>query len=111
MGNYRTTPGTSASTLTTLPIEQRHWPIQYANDEGTVGVQAIPINYTELYNLKGRLLTLVDATFTDPEQRKAHKTMVWHTLQDWMRDLENGAGTDAERNGALHAKAREAQQN
>ena len=54
------------------------------------GSIAYPINWNELYNLKGRLLTLVDATFTDPQQRKAHKDIVWQTLRAWMEDIENG---------------------
>lgn len=79
---------TSSSTLTQLPYDQRHWAIQYANEDGSVGETRYPINYDELYNLKGRLLTLADATFVDPQQRKAFKDLTWQTLQAWMSTIE-----------------------
>lgn len=93
--------GVVMSEATRLPLERRHEAIKYG-DENCVMV-AYPINYDELYNLKGRLLTLVDATFTDPQQRKAQKDLVWLTLRDWMEDVSSGAAaqppvhlTDAE---------------
>ena len=79
---------TSAGTLTQLPYEQRDWPIDYRNPEGTIGERKYPINYEEVYNLKGRLLTLIDATFTDPAQRKAFKDVAWQTVRSWMEDIE-----------------------
>lgn len=82
----------TSSTLTRLPYEQRHWQLQYTNDDGTLGCTACPINYEEVYNLKGRLLTLVDATFQDPQQRKAFKDLVWQSLKGWFDDIER-AGT------------------
>lgn len=82
---------TSSSTLTRLPYEQRHWQLQYTNEDGTVGCTAVPINYDEVYNLKGRLLTLVDATFQDLQQRKAFKDLVWATLRAWYEDVERDA--------------------
>lgn len=85
-----TTPtftGVSQSTggIPTLPTALRHSVIAFQDGDGR-REEAHAINYTELYNLKGRLLTLVDATFTDPEQRAAHKTLVWRTLTGWMED-------------------------
>lgn len=80
-----------SNSLTQLPIEQRTEAIQYVSADGSHGETRYPINYEELYNLKGRLLTLIDATFTDQQQRKAHKDVVWQTLQSWMRDIESAA--------------------
>jgi hypothetical protein len=82
---------TRTNTLPRLPYDQRHWPISFVTDDETAGEIRYPINYEELYNLKGRLLTLIDATFTDPEQRKAHKDIVWQTLRAWMEDIEHAA--------------------
>lgn len=75
----------------TLSPDHRHAGIRFESPDGSVGEIAYPINYDELYNLKGRLLTLVDATFTDPAQRKAFKDMVWQTLRGWMEDVEQAA--------------------
>lgn len=81
-----------SSTRTRLPYEERYSAIEYVNEaingDGAVGETRYPINYEELYNLKGRLLTLVDATYTDPQQRKAQKNLVWQTLRAWMEDIE-----------------------
>lgn len=76
------------------PVEERYRPIQFETADGTVGYRAYPINYEELYNLKGRLLTVIDATFSDPMQRKAQKNVVWQTLQAWMHDIERAAGEE-----------------
>jgi hypothetical protein len=86
------TTSTSTNTLVRRPIAERHWPIQFDNADGTASCCACPINYDELYNLKGRLLTLIDATNGDQQQRKALKDLVWQTLQHWMKDIERSAG-------------------
>ena len=45
------------------------------------------ISYEAIQKLEGKLLTLVDATFTDKEQRKAQKTSVRRTIWfDWVKD-------------------------
>lgn len=49
----------------------------------------IKINYTEIYDLVGKLLTFVDATFQDKEQRKAMKTLIKHTVYDWYELIES----------------------
>lgn len=86
------TPNTTGTVMAPrLPAHQRHSLLQFIHDSGQV-VEAYPINYEEVYNLKGRLLTLVDATFADPEQRRAHKTLVWGVLQDWMKDIVARSG-------------------
>lgn len=82
---------TTSSILTQLPLDQKRTAIQYVSADGSTGETRYPVNYEELYNLKGRLLTLMDATFTDREQRKAMKDMVWQTLQAWMKDIETEA--------------------
>lgn len=48
--------------------------------------------WTTVSCLKGRLLTLIDATFTDPQQRKAQKDVVWQVLRSWMESIEAAAG-------------------
>lgn len=50
------------------------------------------INFDEIYNLKGRLLTIVDAAVSDPEQRKAQKDLVWRALREWAEDLFDREG-------------------
>ena len=51
-------------------------------------------------NIEGQLLTLVDATFQDPEQRKAQKDMirkiVWGWNQEWVNQdtLEHNRATN-----------------
>lgn len=53
------------------------------------------INYRELDDLTGKLLTLCDATFTDPVQRKAFKDRVKGDLRDWMQGIMREAQYDA----------------
>jgi hypothetical protein len=88
---YPSSPGTSTGAARILPIEERYWPLHFEGVAGSVGCTAYPINYEEVYNLKGRLLTLVDAMFADPAQRKAFKDLVWNTLRDWMENVEHAA--------------------
>lgn len=47
----------------------------------------VQINYNDSYNLLGRLLTYVDATYSVKEQREAHKGIVKRTVKEWMVDL------------------------
>jgi hypothetical protein len=83
---FTMTSTTSSGATPVLSLDHRNGPLRF--EDGSRGEVAYPINYTELYNLKGRLLTLIDATFTDPQQRKAHKDVVWQTLKAWMDDIE-----------------------
>lgn len=48
---------------------------------------AVKITYEESGYLLGRLLTLVDATFQDQNQREAHKSLVRREVKDWMVNL------------------------
>jgi hypothetical protein len=83
---------TSSGAVITRPYDERNRAIEFTTPDGTAGCRAYPINYDEVYNLKGRLLTLIDATNGDPRQRKALKDLVWQTLQHWMGDIEQAAG-------------------
>lgn len=46
------------------------------------------LNWDELNELIGQLLTYVDATYTDLEQRKAHKSIVKNLVRDWYYSCE-----------------------
>jgi hypothetical protein len=95
-GAVHTGYGSSSGAIPVLAYEHRHGPLRFEKGDGHV-VEAYPINYDELLNLKGRLLTLADATFTDPEQRKAHKDLIWQALKAWMQTtVEAGRGTTVE---------------
>lgn len=83
---------TSTGMTPKLAYVHRYGSIQFEDDGANHGGTAFPINYEELYNLKGRLLTLIDATFTDAEQRKAQKDLVWQALRAWMDDIESRGG-------------------
>lgn len=72
-----------------IVIPQKYVVLEFNLVDGHAQSCAYPINFDEVYNLKGRLLTLVDATFNDREQRKAFKDMVWSTLREWMEDHVN----------------------
>jgi len=55
---------------------------------GSTGPYLIDQNLTiiipgDIDNLVARLLTHVDATFTDKEQREAHKKLLRHVAWDW----------------------------
>lgn len=46
------------------------------------------INFDELDSLVGQLLTYVDATYTDLEQRKAHKSIIKNIARSWYYECE-----------------------
>ncbi len=48
---------------------------------GSDVLPVVPLEYTN--NLTGRLLTIIDATFSDPEQRKAMKDLFSQSLWSW----------------------------
>lgn len=52
---------------------------------------SIIVDYHDLSSLMGKLLTYVEATYVDPEQRKAHKDLVRQTVWDWEKDLRSRA--------------------
>lgn len=49
------------------------------------------LTHADLDNLTGKLLTYVDATYADAEQRKAHKGIVRDTLWSWFKDRTNNS--------------------
>jgi hypothetical protein len=52
---------------------------------------SVVIRYEDFRRLQGRLLTYIDATFNDPEQRKAHKDILKSNLYDWEKELHDRA--------------------
>lgn len=53
------------------------------------------LNWSEFDNLVGRLLTLADATFADPIQRKAFKDLLRQHVKEWVTDCIMDAASDA----------------
>jgi hypothetical protein len=51
----------------------------------------IGINNDDSNHLLGRMLTLADATFVDPIQRKAQKDMIRQHFREWLTMIENSA--------------------
>jgi hypothetical protein len=47
---------TSSGAVITRPYDERNRAIEFTDPTGNTGCRAYPINYDELYNLKGRLL-------------------------------------------------------
>lgn len=52
---------------------------------------AIILDSQDFSSILGKLLTYVDATYTDPEQRKAHKDLIKQTLWGWEHELRERA--------------------
>lgn len=53
------------------------------------------LNWKEFNALLARLLDLVDATFTDKEQREAQKRLVKHAVKEWVAAIVTDAAADA----------------
>lgn len=49
------------------------------------------INWDELRDLEGKLLTYIDATFIDKEQREAQKSLVRNLIREWYRHHESNS--------------------
>lgn len=49
------------------------------------------LEHNDVSSLVGQLLTYIDATFTDPEQRKAHKDIVKEKVYGWHQSLRERA--------------------
>lgn len=49
------------------------------------------LKYRSVQKLVGELLTYVEATYTDPEQRKAHKDIVNKLVWDWQHSNDRNA--------------------
>lgn len=65
----------------------------------TEGVKCM-INFEEVDTLVGRLLTYIDATFTDTIQRKAQKDLVKQTVRGWYDDLQADQFPELDRFGS-----------
>lgn len=50
-------------------------------------VNATIIGYQDVQRLVGKLLTYIDATYTDQEQRKAHKDLVKESVHGWHEEM------------------------
>ncbi len=62
--------------------------------KGYIIDQVFPtLDQRDIDNLVGKLLTYVDATFTDVEQRKAHKDILRSSLWDWF-ELKHKSARD-----------------
>jgi len=45
------------------------------------------LQYEEIRRIEGQMLTIIDASFTDKEQREAVKSLVRSNIWDWARNL------------------------
>lgn len=54
-------------------------------------IPALMVTYDDGRTLEGKLLTYIDATFTDPEQRKAHKDIIRQTLHEHNESIRTRA--------------------
>jgi hypothetical protein len=50
---------------------------------------ALVLNHQDVHSLVGKLLTYIDATFTDQEQRKAQKDIIREKVYTWHQDLRS----------------------
>lgn len=66
-----------------------------ASEKLAHGRELYGVNWVEFDNLVGRLLTLADATFTDPTQRKAYKDLTRQHVKEWVQDIMLEAARDA----------------
>lgn len=48
---------------------------------------ALIIDYKDIDRIMGKLLTYVEATYSDGEQRKAHKDIVRGLVRDWVQEV------------------------
>lgn len=53
-------------------------------------ITRVKIEVSELSNLEGRMLTIVDASISDPVQRKAMKDIVSQSVWTWGMDYHYG---------------------
>ena len=81
-----------------MEIPRKHIILRWKDErlQGSDGVgysEGYPINHEDLGNLRGRLLTLIEASTSDPEQRKATKDVVSQILRAWLNDIERDCGS------------------
>jgi hypothetical protein len=61
--------------------------VEVKEDQMPDGRVTVAINYVEVRNLVGRLLTLNDAANVDPVRREATKTLLKQTVYGWLDDM------------------------
>lgn len=70
-------------------------------------INAAIVEYKDDQNLVGKLLTYIDATFTDVEQRKAHKDIVKGIVYGWAQDIRTRAVQTVDSHSGSKASSRE----
>ena len=87
----------AAGTRIALSVGGRLIKIEQLGSDGepATGEERYGVNWTDFDQLTGRLLTLCDATFTDPVQRKAFKDMVRQHIKEWVNGIAVDAAADA----------------
>ena len=55
--------------------------------EESIVIDSVEINFADVNYLVGKLLTYVDATYQDKEQREAHKQIVKNICYFWTDEL------------------------
>ena len=80
---------TDKDIITIQALDDGGFKLEVKNVDGTVwgGNYYGLVHYGQLQNLEGKILTLIDATFTDKEQRKAAKDIFRRTF--WFDWVEN----------------------
>jgi len=80
---------TDKDIITISALEDGGFKMECKNPDGTEwgGDYYGLIHYNSLQNLEGKMLTLIDATFTDKDQRKATKDVFKRTFwSDWVEN-------------------------
>lgn len=68
-------------------IAARCYSPEQSSDVPSGDVNATIWDYNDESRLVGKLLTYIDATYTDPEQRKAHKDIVKELVYGYCQEL------------------------
>lgn len=58
------------------------------------GSERYAVNWLQFDQLMGRILTIVDASFAEPEQRSAVKGLVRGSIKGWVQDIAESALAD-----------------
>jgi len=90
-------PGANTDVEVKVSINGRLIVVKRGGDDekGAFYDERYGLNWSEFDNLVGRLLTLADATFTDPIQRKAFKDLLRQHVKEWVTDCIMDAASDA----------------
>lgn len=66
------------------PVSSKQWQIDRV--ESGCDYYAL-LQYDEIRRIEGQMLTIIDAAFTDREQREAVKSIVRSNIWDWAKNL------------------------